>query len=72
MADGVGHDPPGQVDLDAELIAVMRLNVRITLVSLVKSTERISIGRIVGREVVEPLRAHHERGHDLAAVALLP
>ena len=55
----------------AELIAVIRLKLRMTWVSLVKSVGRISTIGLSSTKPVELGRAHHERGHDLAPVALL-
>jgi hypothetical protein len=54
-----------------ELMATIRSNERITCVSFVKSTGRISTIGFVVDEVIQPLRAQDEGGHDLAAIALL-
>ena len=55
----------------AELIAVMRANERMTWVSLVKSTARISTIGLSWTKSYSRCGAHQERRHDLAAVALL-
>ena len=65
------HDLAGQVDLDR----------RVDRDHLAERADHVGVVGVVGRahldhrvvvdQVVEPLCADHERGHDLAAVALL-
>ena len=65
------HDLAGQVDLDRRVDRDHPAE-RADDVGVVGEVDRPHLDhRVVVDEVVQALRAHHERGHDLAAVALL-
>ena len=71
VADRVGDDLAGQVDLDRRVDGGHPAE-RPDDVGVVGEVDRAHLDhRVVVDEVVQPPRAHHERGHDLAAVALL-
>ena len=71
VTDRVGDDLAGQVDLDRRVDGDHPAE-RPDDVGVVGEVDRAHLDhRVVVDEVVQPLGAHQERGHDLAPVALL-
>ena len=71
VADRVGDDLAGQVDLDRGVDGDHPAE-RADDVGVVGEVDRSHLDhRVVVDEVVQPPGPHHERGHDLAPVALL-
>ena len=71
VADRIGDDLSAKVDLDGRIDRDHPAE-RPDDVRVVREVDRAHLDhRVVVDEVVQPPRAHHERGHDLPAVALL-